>query len=527
MRTENPCVLAIDLGSSGPKVSVVNHLGDILSTRSGVFETRYADGGKTSEQDAEEWWRQVIQLSQEVIAESGTASQIVAISNCAQYASSVAVDESGNTIQPVIMWDDARAAKHIRPIMGGFPEVMGYNVFKLLRWILSVGIPPILSGVDGGSQMLLLKNEFPEVWQKTHKVLQPSDFLSMKFTGKFTTNENTGFLYALIKKDAWSKGAYDTSLIRALGLDESKFPEIVPVGANLGYVKEEVRKLLCLNENVAVFTGMQDTTASVIGGGAFDDYDLVIEIGTTLNTGVVVPNRMIDILQGLFSVSSPVPGKFVLVGEPGSGAKALNYLLNGFFRKDDDLSRINVESDLHYAQIADAMAAKPPAGCNGATFLPWISGSVFPDPDPNMRGGFVNMNQRTTRSDMIRAVMESYAMNFKWVLETKQKKLSKKFTKAHFTGGGALWSTAAQICADALQIPVHVMEQPRQANTRGIAFMCFNNLGIKNYDDIKSTLRVNRIYEPNPAHFTTYDKMLTMYKKWYKTLKPLYKELNQ
>ena len=86
------------------------------------------------------------------------------------------------------------------------PPIKGYNVFKLGRWLTSVGIPPILSGVDGGSHMLLLKNEMPEVWNKTYKVLEPSDYLSLKFTGKFQTNENTGFGYTLIKKAGWSKG---------------------------------------------------------------------------------------------------------------------------------------------------------------------------------------------------------------------------------------------------------------------------------------------------------------------------------
>lgn len=521
------CVLAIDLGTSGPKVSVVNEQGDILATRSGSFETMYAQNGRAAEQDPNEWWRQILQLSKEVIDESNTADRIIAIGNCAQYGSSVPVDENGNATYNTIIWEDSRAGKHISKLMGGFPSVLGYNIFKLLKWVRSVGIPPILSGVDGGSQMLLLKNEMPDVWKKTYKVLQPSDYISLKFTGKFTTNENTGFLYALIKKAGWSKGSYDASLINSLGLDATKFPDVVPVCANLGKPTEEVRRVLGLSENVSVFSGMQDTTASVIGGGAFNDYDLVIEIGTTLNTGVLVPNRIIDILKGIFSVGSPIPGKFVLVGEPGSGAKSLNYLLNGFFRLDDELTRINAETDLHYAQIADSMAAESPVGSNGVVYMPWLSGSTFPEQDPNLRGGFLNLNQRTTRSDLLRSVFESYALNFKWVLELTEVKLKRKLVKAHFTGGGALWETAAQICADALQIPVHLIDEPRQANTKGIAYVCFNNLGVVSYDEMKTKLKVKKVYEPQPQHFDFYDKRLAFYKKLYKTMRPLYAELNK
>lgn len=526
MNDTSPCVLAIDLGSSGPKVSVVNRYGDILSTRSGSFETIYKQQGKSVEQDAENWWQQVLQLSKQVIDESCTASNIVAIGTCAQYFTSIPVDTNGNATHPAIMWDDSRAAPFIQRAMGGFPSIMGYNIFKLLRWVRAVGIPPILLGVDAASHMLYLKNEIPEVWKHTYKVLEPADFLTMKLTGKFTTNENTGFAYMMIKKAAWGKGEFDSSLINALGLDHDKYPELVPVGHNLGSPTKEVIKFLGLTQDVKVFSGMQDTTATVMGGGAFTDYDLVLEIGTTLNTGVLVPKRIINILKSAFSVSSPIHNKYVLVGEPGSGAKSLNYLLNNFLRLDDPLTKVNVESDRHYAALADTLAAESPPGCNGLLFLPWIFGATFPEPDTAMRGGFINMNQRTNRQDMIRAVFESYAMNMKWVLQTQQQLLGHTFTKATFTGGGALWNTAVQICADMLQIPLHIIEEPRQANTKGTAYMCLHNLGIADYETLKKNIKIQKVVQPNKDLAALYNKRFEQYQKAYHRMRPLYRIMN-
>ena len=106
------CILAIDLGSSGPKVSVVNQNGEILATRAGVFENIYTENGKGVEQDAHEWWRQILQLSKEVIDQTGTGKNIVAISNCAQYFSSVPVNKEGNAVSNAIMWEDSRAGKY-------------------------------------------------------------------------------------------------------------------------------------------------------------------------------------------------------------------------------------------------------------------------------------------------------------------------------------------------------------------------------------------------------------------------------
>lgn len=520
------CVLSIDLGTSGPKISVVDEKGDILATRSGSFETIYLEDVKGVEQDANDWWKQILQLSKEVIDESGTADRIVAIGNCAQYFSSVPVDESGNPTHNAIIWEDLRAGKYAKQKLGGFPEIEGYNVFKLLRWISSVGIPPVVWGVGASPHMLFIKNEMPEVWAKTYKVMEPSDFICMKLTGKFQTNENTGFTYAMIKKAGWSEGSYNQRLMKAFGLDESRYPEIVPVGANLGSPTKEVIDYLGISENVVVFSGMQDTTACMLGGAGFDPMDMVIEIGTTLNTGIVLENRAFDILNALYSVSSPVKNRYIMVGEAGAGAKALNYLLEGFFRVADSLSHINAETDSHYAKIADDMAAQSPVGSNGVVFLPWIFGATFPEPDGNMRGGFINLNPENSRNDMIRAVFESYAMSFKWMLELKEKNLKGKIQKVNFTGGGAMWDTAAQICADSLKIPVHVMDQPRQANTRGIASVCFNNLGIVTYDEMKKNLKVDKVFEPRQENFAHYDKQFKTFKKLFKKMRPIYSELN-
>lgn len=519
------CVLSIDLGSSGPKVSVVDQNGDILATRSGTFENIYIKGGGV-EQDTNDWWDQILKLSKEAIDESGTAKRIVAIGNCAQYFTSIPVDKDGNAVHNAIMWEDSRSCKHISKKMGGFPSILGYNIFKLLKWLVSVGIPPILLGVDASSHMLLMQNEMPEVWKKTYKVMEPSDFINLKLTGKFHTNENNGFAYSMIKKAGWSKGTYDKGLIRYLGLDPEKYPEILQVGANLGSPTKEVIEYLGLSDDVSVFSGMQDTTACMLGGGAFDDMDTVIEIGTTLNTGVVVPKRIIDILNGVYSVSSPVPNKFILVGEPGAGAKSLNYLLNNFLRVEDSLSKINDDSEEHHAAIADQMAARSPVGSNGVVFLPWIFGSTFPEPDTNMRGGFINLSPENTRNDMIRAIFESYALNFKWVLETKEKSLKGKIKKVNFTGGGAMWETAPQICADALQVPVHLMDQPRQANTKGIAFVCFNNLGIVTYEEMKTKLKVKKVFHPQKENFEFYNQRLKVFKDLFKKMRPLYASLN-
>ena len=258
MSSTPKCVLAIDVGSSGPKISVVEQNGDILATRSGTFKSIYLEEGRGVEQDPNLMWDIILNLCREVIDESGMAKNIVAIGNCSQYFSSIPVGKDGNPTYNMIMWEDSRASKYISKLMGGFPEYLGYNLFKLARWLISVGVPPIVQGIGATSHMVWLKEAKPDVWAKTYKVMEPSDFISLKLTGKFQTNENVGFTYTMIKKAGWSKGTYNENLINALNLDREKYPDLLPVCDNLGKPKQEIVDFLGLSDNVTVFGGMQD-----------------------------------------------------------------------------------------------------------------------------------------------------------------------------------------------------------------------------------------------------------------------------
>ncbi len=524
---ETPCVLAIDLGSSGPKISVVDIQGNILATRSGHFESIYSENGAGVEQDAEEWWTQILRLSKEVLDESGTNGRIVAISNCAQYFTSVPVDEKGNCTGPAVMWEDSRSAKHIRKKMGGFPSVKGYQLFRLLRWLYAVGVPPILNGVDAASHMLFLKTEKPEVWKKTYKVLEPSDFLSLRFTGRFTTNENTGFAYTLLRKAPWGKSTFHEKLIRALDLDEKRLPEVVKVGEDLGFVKPETASFLGISDRVRVFSGMVDTTAFMLGAGAFDDYEMVVDLGTTLTTGVHVPKRIIDILNGAFSIASPVENKYVLIGELGTGSKAVNVLIHNVLRRDDLLTIPKEDEELHVAEIADRMAAVSPAGSRGVVFLPWFFGSNFPEQDTNLRGGFLNLGPTTAREDMVRAVFESYAFTLRWMTEITEQNIGRKISKIKLCGGGALWPTVAQIMADTLQIPVELAPEPRQTNTRGVAFMCFHHLGLADYTQLQKLCTPRKSFAPDGSNKQVYDDRYRFFKRLYPRMRRIYADLNR
>ena len=181
----------------------------------------------------------------------------------------------------------------------------------------------------------------------------------------------------------------------------------------------------------------------MLGSTAFNEYHMVADIGTTLSIGIVLfLHVLLMYWPGYFLLTSPVREQFTMVGELGSGTKALNFLIQNFLRQEDELTKINDDTDAHYAAIADKMAAESPVGSNGVIFMPWIFGSSLPEPDANMKGGFINLSPLSSRNDLIRAVFESYALTLKWWVQMAESKVKRKIKKIQLIGGGALWETS-------------------------------------------------------------------------------------
>ncbi len=126
-------ILAIDLGTSGPKVALFSTQGELLGSE---FEethlTLLENGG--AEQSPGEWWTAIDKAVKRLLSRGLVPNEdIVAIASTGQWSGTVAVDEAGKPLLPAIIWMDARGAPYIREMCGGGLEVQGYNVLEDVR----------------------------------------------------------------------------------------------------------------------------------------------------------------------------------------------------------------------------------------------------------------------------------------------------------------------------------------------------------------------------------------------------------
>src|SRR5215472_12143134 len=103
-----PWVLAVDLGTGGPKVGAVSLRGEVLAHSLSAVRTRYLPGGGAV-QDPHEWWEQVkAGVAQTVASNRLARDSLVGVGITGQWGSTVPVDESGEPAGDCRLWADTR-----------------------------------------------------------------------------------------------------------------------------------------------------------------------------------------------------------------------------------------------------------------------------------------------------------------------------------------------------------------------------------------------------------------------------------
>jgi sugar (pentulose or hexulose) kinase len=110
------CVLAIDLGTGGPKVALVDRDGTVLAREFEPNTVQLHPGGG-AEQSPADWWRAITTASRRLLA--GRDADVRAVAVTGQWAGTVALDEHGEPLGDAVIWLDSRGAPHARRLAGG------------------------------------------------------------------------------------------------------------------------------------------------------------------------------------------------------------------------------------------------------------------------------------------------------------------------------------------------------------------------------------------------------------------------
>ena len=518
-------ILAVDLGTSGMKVALVTVTGKVIGWESEPVRLIITpDGG--AEQAPEEWWQAFLVAAGRLIKrEQAAGPNVIAVCCSTQGEGTVAVDQTGKALGNAILWMDMRGAPYLRKQIGGLVNLGGMGVSNLLRFVQLTGGMPSMTGKDPAAHMLFIRDTVPEMYACTHKFLNVLDYMNLRLTGEFVASFDSILTSWVTDNRDPDAVHYDDGLIRILGIDRAKLPDMVSCSTVIGCLRRKVAEALGLSADVKVVAGTIDNTAAAIGAGTVENYLPHLYIGTSSWIAAHVPFKKTDVFSNLASIPCAVPGRYLLTALQATAGGNLAYLRDNILYHKDELLQEAEVPDIF--KVLDQIAKRVPAGANGVLYTPWIWGERAPVEDRTLRAGLYNLSLHNTREDVIRAFLEGIAFNTRWLLSPVEKFLGRKVNTIHIVGGGAQSDVWCQIFADVMNVEIKQVQDPIYANARGAAWIAAVGLGEIKFDDVSELVQFKRTYQPRSQNCALYNDKFKIFKQIYKQMKGIYHRLNR
>jgi len=420
---------------------------------------------------------------------------------------------------------DMRGAAYLRKQLHGLVNIDGADVLKILRFVRLTGGMPSMTGKDPAAHMLFIRDTMPEVYAHTYKFLNVLDYMNLRLTGEFVATYDSILTSWVTDNRNPDSIQYDNSLIRSLGVERQKLPEVVACTQVIGKLRSDIAIALGLSANVKVVAGAIDNTAAAIGAGTVEDYLPHLYIGTSSWIAAHVPFKKTDIGSSLASIPCALPGRYLLTALQATAGGNLTYLRdNIIYHKDELLQEADVPDIF---KVLDQIADRVPAGSNGVMYTPWIWGERAPVEDRMLRAGLYNLSLNNTREDIIRAFLEGIAFNTRWLLSPVEKFLGRRVRTINIVGGGAQSDIWCQIFADVMNLEIKQVADPIYANARGAAWIAAAGLGEIQFNDIPQLVQIKKTYQPLAQNRALYDEKFGIFQQIYKQMKDVYRRLNR
>lgn len=489
-------LLGIDVGTTGTKGMLLSETGEQMG-HAYVGYPMQTPGVCRNEQQAEDWWQALVEVTHALVKTPATAAQVKAICLSTQGGTLVPVDAKYRPLHPAIVWSDGRCTEQMHAFGAQLGEAYMY---EKTGWRLGAGLNAL--------QIAWLREHAPDVFKHTRYFLSVPDFLHARMAGVAAVDISNVGINQLADIRA---AAYDKRILAFAGVEEAQLAKIVQSGTPLGRLTKEAAAALGLQPSTLLVAGAHDQYAALLGAGVLHAGDVLLGTGTAWVVTVLTasPN-----FQSGFSQSvSALPGKWGSMVSMSTGGIALDWLRKHVLKGPSGEA-------LGYAALNER-ASSSPIGAHGLRFYPYFNGAAYPLTDAASKASFTGLDLSHTDADIIRAVMEGSAFQINWILDAFERTFPIQNIK--FTGGASkspLWS---QMIADIAGKPVHIPEIPDLACI-GAAILAGTGSGVfSSAQEGYNALAVREtVIEPVAAHAQRYAEAFADYQKKSKRLLEVY-----
>lgn len=382
---KNRCIITVDIGTSSLRAVLFNEGGAILHVEQRDNPPGYLDGGRV-EQNADTWRTHLAGTLARCADQARTRNLVpAALGLTAQRSSIIPVDSTGRALHPAIMWQDTRTEGLCKRMEADQSEVFSRSGLRIY---------PVFSAI----KMRWLKEERPEVYKATARMLGVQDYLIHELTGTFVTDRSLASRTNLLNLDTLE---WDDELLSRFGVDRNLLCTLMNPGAIAGTLLKAIAEETGLPPGLPVVSAGGDQQCAALGLGLVGPGRVIANTGTGSYLIAGVDKPVIDPGMSISCNVAAVPGSYILeAGSPTAGS------ILRWFNKEFHREATGGEND--FGSIVAEAEASPP-GANGIILLPHFKGRGAPRWDPGARGAFIGLTPASTRGEMARAILEGIA----------------------------------------------------------------------------------------------------------------------
>lgn len=516
-------LIGVDVGSGSVRAGLFDTTGNMLAHESRKIQV-WRETGDIVEQSSNDIWQAVCHCVRQVVQLAKVQPENVAGLGFDATCSLVVLGENGvplpvssdNPERNIIVWMDHRATEQAERINLGNHAVLKY-------------VGGRISSEMETPKILWLKENRPEIYQKTEQFFDLTDFLTWKATGDLARSVCTvtcKWTYLAHEK------RWDADYFRAIGLNELADENFVRIGQNIvdagtalgkGLTAQAAQEL-GLPENTPVGAGLIDAHAGGIGtvgvaGGALASLGYVF--GTSSCT--MTTTREATFVDGVWGpyFSAMVPQMWLNEGGQSASGAAIDRLVAGHpaFQAACKLAeQANKPLPVYLADevLARYTVAEAVQAACGLHVVPEFLGNRAPFADPNARAVIAGLGMETDFEDLLKwyvAGLCGVAYGLRQIVDA-QRAVGIDTQNIVVSGGAGSHDLVRQILADATGLPV-IGTAASEPVLLGSAILGAVAGGV--CDNVETAMaqmnRIDREYTPNPEQQNLHEKRYLAYQK--------------
>jgi xylulokinase len=386
-------LLGYDIGSSSIKASLIDAKTGNCIAKAQYPETEMkinAPQAGWAEQKPETWWNYIEKVTKIIFDKPNVdANDIQAIGISYQMHGLVLIDKDKKVLRPSIIWCDSRAV------------ALGDKAFKEIGEEKCLGELLNSPGNFTASKLKWVKENEPEIYNKTHKMMLPGDYIAMMFTGECKTT-STGLSEGIL----WNFRKEETAdfLLDYYGINKDLIPERTPIMGIQGRVTMLASQLLGLPEGIPVSYRAGDQPNNALSLNVLQPGEVAATAGTS---GVVygvsdkilfdAESRINTFVHVNHTIEEPRYGVLLCINGTGILYSWIRKMLGGRFSYDE----------------LNNKAEKAAIGSDGLVFIPFGNGAERMLGNRIVDAGMLNLNFNIHgENELIRSAIEGIAFSF-------------------------------------------------------------------------------------------------------------------